>query len=160
MLIDRIGRGIAIPHCRSLVVNKLRVAEPAAGKWQISRDGGFRPKWRADGKELFFQGDLAELLIYNKGLSPRELSDTTAYLADKYSIPLDRSGKRLFVCNGTQNAVAVINFEPEDRASAMTGLIPVGWFPGAIEFDERRKTICVANIKGIGAAPIAIRPIL
>jgi hypothetical protein len=44
-------------------------------------------------KELFFQGDLAELLIYNKGLSPRELSDTTAYLADKYSIPLDHSGK-------------------------------------------------------------------
>ena len=44
-------------------------------------------------KELFFQGDLAELFIYNKGLSPRELSDTTAYLADKYSIPLDRGGK-------------------------------------------------------------------
>ena len=44
-------------------------------------------------KELFFQGDLAELLIYNKGLSPRELADTTAYLADKYSIPLESSGK-------------------------------------------------------------------
>ncbi|HTQ40162.1 MAG TPA: LamG-like jellyroll fold domain-containing protein [Pirellulales bacterium] len=40
-------------------------------------------------KELFFQGDLAELLIYNKALSPSELADTTAYLADKYSIPLD-----------------------------------------------------------------------
>jgi anti-sigma factor RsiW len=44
-------------------------------------------------KELFFQGDLAELLIYNKGLTPRELADTTAYLANKYSITLDASGK-------------------------------------------------------------------
>ena len=28
---------------------------PAVGKWQISRDGGVRPKWRADGKELIFR---------------------------------------------------------------------------------------------------------
>ena len=40
-------------------------------------------------KELFFHGDLAELLIYNKALSPAELADTTGYLADKYSITLD-----------------------------------------------------------------------
>ena len=31
-------------------------AAPAAGKWQISRDGGTRPKWHADGKELIFRG--------------------------------------------------------------------------------------------------------
>jgi Tol biopolymer transport system component len=29
---------------------------PAVGKWQISRDGGRRPKWRSDGKELIFLG--------------------------------------------------------------------------------------------------------
>jgi Tol biopolymer transport system component len=27
---------------------------PSGGKWQISRDGGDQPLWRADGKELFF----------------------------------------------------------------------------------------------------------
>ena len=37
----------------------------------------------------FFHGDLAELLIYNKALSPKELADTTTYLAAKYSITLD-----------------------------------------------------------------------
>ena len=31
------------------------------------------------------------------------------------------------------------------------GLIPVGWFPGAIAFDAARNQICVANIKGIGS---------
>lgn len=36
----------------------------------------------------FFHGDLADLLIYNKALNPKELQETTNYLADKYSIKL------------------------------------------------------------------------
>jgi hypothetical protein len=39
--------------------------------------------------QLFFGGDLAEMLIYNKALSPQELADATSYLAAKYSIPLE-----------------------------------------------------------------------
>ena len=39
--------------------------------------------------ELYFGGDLGEMLIYNKALSPDELAQTTTYLADKYAIPLD-----------------------------------------------------------------------
>ncbi|MCP4259998.1 MAG: bifunctional YncE family protein/alkaline phosphatase family protein [Planctomycetes bacterium] len=61
-------------------------------------------------------------------------------------------GKRLFVCNGTQNAVAVVQFEPVEKESAIIGLIPVGWFPGAVAVNVRHQIICVANIKGIGAA--------
>ncbi len=41
----------------------------------------------------FFHGDLAEMMIYNKALSPEELADTTAYLADKYAIELDAGGQ-------------------------------------------------------------------
>ena len=29
-------------------------------------------------------------------------------------------------------------------------LIPVGWFPGAVAYDAKRRSIAVANIKGIG----------
>jgi YVTN family beta-propeller protein len=58
------------------------------------------------------------------------------------------SGKTLFVCNGTQNAVAVIAFAP--GGSKWKGLVPVGWFPGAIVYDARRKSFYVANIKGLG----------
>ena len=61
-------------------------------------------------------------------------------------------GKQLFVCNGTQNAVAVVRFEPAEKKSAVVGLIPVGWFPGAVVVNVARQMICVANIKGIGAA--------
>jgi len=28
----------------------------AAGKWQVSRGGGTEPRWRGDGKELFYLG--------------------------------------------------------------------------------------------------------
>ena len=63
-------------------------------------------------------------------------------------------GKQLFVCNGTHNCVAVMKFDPKDNESAVTGLIPVGWFPGAILFDAPRRRLCVANMKGIGAAKL------
>ncbi len=57
-------------------------------------------------------------------------------------------GKTLYVGNGTQNAVGVVRFDPRKRRSRLSGLIPVGWFPGALAYDASRKTILVANIKG------------
>jgi len=67
------------------------------------------------------------------------------------ALAFDPAGKRLYVCNGTQNAVAVFQFEP--GASQMLGLIPVGWFPAGLVFDAKRGQICVANLKDIAAQP-------
>ena len=67
--------------------------------------------------------------------------------AQPNALTFDKSGKRLYVCNGTQNAVAVIAFKP--GKSEWLGLIPVGWFPGAIAFDAKRNQLCIANIKGL-----------
>jgi len=67
--------------------------------------------------------------------------------AQPNALAFDKSGKKLFVCNGTQNAVAAFQFKPGQ--SKLLGLIPAGWFPGAIAFDARSKTICVANIKNL-----------
>ncbi|HEU5069267.1 MAG TPA: bifunctional YncE family protein/alkaline phosphatase family protein [Verrucomicrobiae bacterium] len=75
--------------------------------------------------------------------------------AQPNALAFDKSGRRLFVCNGTQNAVAVIAFKP--GKSEWQGLIPVGWFPGAIVFDARRDQLCVANIKGLPARPMQAR---
>ncbi len=71
-----------------------------------------------------------------------------AFGASPNALVFDTSGKRLFVCNGTQNAIAQFDFKP--GASRLRGLVPVGWFPGAIAWDRRRKELDVANIKGIG----------
>lgn len=69
--------------------------------------------------------------------------------AQPNALTFDANGKTLFVCNGSQNAVAVIDFRP--GRSQLRGLIPVGWFPGAIAYDANRKSLHVANIKGIGS---------
>jgi DNA-binding beta-propeller fold protein YncE len=64
------------------------------------------------------------------------------------ALAFDRSGHTLFVCNGSQNAVGVVAFDPGE--SKLEGLIPVGWYPGAIVHDASRRSIYVANIKGDG----------
>ncbi len=80
--------------------------------------------------------------------------------ASPNALAMDTRGKTLYVCNGTQNAVAVIKFHPgrsrilglfpvgKPGQSKLRGLIPTGWFPGAIVFDGPRKKLFVANIKG------------
>jgi len=71
-----------------------------------------------------------------------------------------QTGDKLFVCNGTQNAVAVVQFDPGN--SCLLGLIPVGWFPSAIVYDASRKQIYVANLKGLsrGTGPFNVSPVL
>lgn len=58
-------------------------------------------------------------------------------------------GKRLYVSNGTNNAVAVFDFAPP--MSRLAGLIPTGWYPAGLAFDETRNSLYVANLKGIGS---------
>jgi YVTN family beta-propeller protein len=69
--------------------------------------------------------------------------------AQPNALAFDESGRNLFVCNGSQNAVAIFDFQP--GKSKLRGLVPVGWFPGGIAWDARRHSLCVANIKGIGS---------
>jgi YVTN family beta-propeller protein len=67
--------------------------------------------------------------------------------AQPNALAFDKRGKTLYACNGTQNAVAVFQFDPGQ--SKLLGLIPVGWFPGGICCDARRNAIYVANIKSM-----------
>jgi DNA-binding beta-propeller fold protein YncE len=78
--------------------------------------------------------------------------------ASPNALVFSRDGKTLYAANGTQNAVASIKFKPRGRKSALKGLIPVGWFPGALALDGRRGTLYVANIKGHAVEPAESRP--
>ena len=75
--------------------------------------------------------------------------DNDFFGASPNALAFDPSGKVLYVCNGTQNAIVVLSFNP--GSSKILGLIPTGWYPGAIVFDPLRHAIYVANIKGIGS---------
>jgi eukaryotic-like serine/threonine-protein kinase len=43
---------------------------PSGGKWMISKDGGFQPRWRRNGKELFYVSAEAMLMEVDVSLSP------------------------------------------------------------------------------------------
>ncbi len=63
------------------------------------------------------------------------------------ALAFNDSGSTLFVANGTQNAIGVVRFQPGQ--SKLFGLIPVGWFPGALAYDAPRRRLHIANIKGV-----------
>lgn len=69
--------------------------------------------------------------------------------ASPNALVFDTSGRELYVCNGTQNAIGLVRFQP--GRSKLTGLIPTGWYPGAITLDQARGSLYVANIKGWGS---------
>ena len=75
--------------------------------------------------------------------------------ASPNALAFDPSGRTLYVANGTQNAIAVIRFQP--GRSKLLGLIPVGWFPGAVAYDATRRQLIVANIKGVGST-LGLKP--
>ncbi|MCA9125478.1 MAG: beta-propeller fold lactonase family protein [Planctomycetales bacterium] len=72
--------------------------------------------------------------------------------ASPNALAFEPSGKFLLVANGSQNAVGIIEFEPES-GSELECLIPVGWYPGAIVWDNAGNRVHVANIKGLPESP-------
>jgi YVTN family beta-propeller protein len=65
------------------------------------------------------------------------------------ALAVSPDGKTLYVANGTNNAVAVVELAPPK--SRLVGCFPVGWYPAALAIDEERKSLCVANVKGVGS---------
>jgi YVTN family beta-propeller protein len=58
---------------------------------------------------------------------------------------------KLFVSLGSNNAIAVYDWNGENEAVKFDGLIPTGWYPGDIAIDKALNSIVVANIKGLGS---------
>jgi YVTN family beta-propeller protein len=73
------------------------------------------------------------------------------------AVAVSPDGKTLFVANGTGNCVAVVQpakKSAEDgfgESSRVIGLVPTGWYPGAIRLSADGKRMFVANVKGHGA---------
>jgi Tol biopolymer transport system component len=80
----------------------------AAGKWQISRGGGTEPRWRADGKEIFYLAPGGMLTAVPVSVADTFSSGTPASLfqfhgrapvssTDTFSYDVTRDGKRFLV---------------------------------------------------------------
>lgn len=76
------------------------------------------------------------------------------------ALALSADARRLFVANATNNAIMVLDFpEPLDQllergrpiAARQAGLIPTGWYPGALTLSPDGLSLFVANLKGVGS---------
>ena len=87
------------------------------------------------------------------------------------AVTLSPGGETLYVANGTNNCVAVVRLAEKSSEvvgrignpstgkgpianpshSTIDGLIPTGWYPGAVLVSADGKTLHVANIKGHGS---------
>jgi YVTN family beta-propeller protein len=65
------------------------------------------------------------------------------------ALAVSADGQTIYVANGTNNAIAVIEFQP--RKSRLLGCTPTGWYPAGVVLDAKRKSLYVANVKGIGS---------
>lgn len=95
---------------------------PVSGaKWQISTGGGAEPRWRRDGKELFFLGGDHKLWAVEMKLDPtlepgipRPLFEVRVkhFASDRYDYAVSQDGQRF-----------LINTLPEDASSRNVNLI-------------------------------------
>ena len=70
------------------------------------------------------------------------------------ALALTRDGETLYVANGANNAVAVVN--PLDTDNPVQGFIPTGWYPTAVALDGDDRQLCIASGYGFGSiAPLA-----
>ena len=62
-------------------------------------------------------------------------------------VALSHDEKVLYVTNGGTNSVAVIRLGQNGHASAVTGLMPTGWYPNAVSLSTDDRTLYVVNAK-------------
>lgn len=76
------------------------------------------------------------------------------------ALALDAGGSILYVANGSNNCIAVVSLAATSAESNLSlgrppstvrGLIPTGWYPGAIQLSADGRHMYVANIKGHGS---------
>jgi len=63
------------------------------------------------------------------------------------AITVSDDGTSLYVALGGNNCIAVM----DTRNGRVSGLIPTGWYPGAVAFAQNEALLCVANTKGVGS---------
>src|SRR5262249_32640227 len=68
------------------------------------------------------------------------------------AVAVNTNHTRLYVANGTNNCVVVVELGKKSTGpDRLLGLIPTGWYPGAVLLSPDEKQLFVANVKGHGS---------
>ncbi len=110
--------------------------------------------WSHDKKRLFVacaNSDIVSVIDTEKDEVIHDISlktdDKLPFGLGPNALIVSPDGQSLYVANGTQNALCVIDLSTWE----IRGLIPTGWYPGAVLFDKGGQYILVANNKGAGS---------
>ena len=76
------------------------------------------------------------------------LDDNLPFGSAPNALTITQDGKFLYVANGTDNAICVIQI---GAPSLIIGYIPTGWYPASVILDEETNSLFVANLKGVGS---------
>jgi eukaryotic-like serine/threonine-protein kinase len=104
---------------------------PSGGKWQLSTNGGFTPRWRGDGRELYYL--TLDRKIMAVDVRPTQLAFEVQQARPLFVAPVDvvsaAAGNRFDVTADGQRFL--INAPVENSTSASLGtVVVVNWAAG------------------------------
>ena len=85
-----------------------------------------------------------------KDISPKPMADLPFGSAPN-AIAISADGLTLYAANGGNNLIAVIDL----LTDKVKGLIPTGWYPGAVVLNNASNYLFVANTKGVGTRQLS-----
>jgi YVTN family beta-propeller protein len=155
VVIDRTGETLYVSNWAS---ESITVLDTATGRRKATIKVGKNPNDMVLAKDgrLFVacSNENSVYVVDTKKLRPVEVISTAMYKmapigSTPNSLALDPSEKMLFVANGDNNNVAVINIG-EDEVSHVEGFIPTPWYPAALAVSGDGKSLYVGTAKGMG----------
>ncbi len=89
----------------------IQAMPPNTGKWQISVDGGVQPRWRGDGKELFFLSLDQKMMAVDVALGatltwgiPHELFQASPFFLNASPYDVTGDGQKFLMYSPTESA--------------------------------------------------------
>jgi Tol biopolymer transport system component len=98
---------------------------PKGGKWQISTAGGERPKWRADGRELFYRQGFKMMSVEVKTSAGKLEAGKPELLFD---VPRSHNDPMFDVSADGQKFLLVV--DNEDAGSPQSYTVVLNWQAG------------------------------
>jgi YVTN family beta-propeller protein len=160
------------PNTQAVNDGTVSVLEPALGKWKQTKSipVGLHPSG------MILSRKFPLLYVANANSDTVSVIDTQLekvvetisckpegrlpFGSGSNALALSPDDGTLYVANGTNNCIAVVRLgakyvsgEPiaEDHRAKLVGLIPTGWYPGAVILSPDGKKLFVANVKGHGS---------